>query len=432
MPPTSSTPLPALTTPTAAPGYPAAVLLHASYAIGGYYLNGSANRDVAVLSIPTFDPEYQNPTYPQEALHDFQRVAREFISKASADGKKKIVIDLRANGGGSTFLGFDLFKLFFPEMEPYHATRRRAHQPYEQLVKLAAQAADSLLADGVDILDPTFGSSLSEFYYRFWSTAPDGTDFASPAEYYGPHTSSNDNFTSLRAWNLSTTSGFAPNSSVAGYGGPLATPKAPFNASNIVLLQDGACSSTCAIFSELMRTLAGVQTLAIGGLPQDTIAMQKVGGTKGWLTWDLKKLRGFSEDAYGNANESTQLSWRGTELEAMNKSTVIFERTAGFQVNAADGIRRGDSSETPLQFVYEAAECRIWYSPVMIFDVSKVWEAAANTKWGNGTCNAGPGWAKHGDGNTNVGGSSPNGVAGRVGPSAFAVTLSIVPLLLFL
>jgi hypothetical protein len=116
----------------------------------------------------------------------------------------------------------------------------------------------------------------------------------------------------------------------------------------------------------------------------------------------------------------------------MNKSTVIFERTAGFQVNAADGIRRENPSKTPLQFVYEAAECRIWYSPVMIFVVSKVLEAAANTKWGNGTCNAGPGWTKRGDGNTNVGGSSPNGVAGRVGSSAFAVTLSIVALLLFL
>jgi hypothetical protein len=406
------------------------VLLHALYAIGGYYLNASENRDIAVLSVPTFKPEYKDPLYPQQASHDFQRVAREFIAKASTDSKKRIIVNLRANCGGDTFLRFDLFKLFFPDMEPDHATRRRAHQPCEELVKLATSAGNTGLAQGVNILNPTLGSPLSEFYYRFWSTNPNGTAFASNAAYYGPHVSANDNFTTLRAWNLSTTAGFATNSTITGYGGPLATPKAPFNASNIVLLQDGVCS-TCAIFSELMHTLAGVQTLAIGGLPQDTIAMQKVRGTKGWLAWDLQRLRQFSTDAYGNANESNCLSWRGTELEAMNKTTEIFNRDAGFQVNAADGIRIGDTTETPLQFVYEAAECRIWYSPVMIFDASKVWEATANTKWGNGECNAGSGWQKRGNGNTTPGDGSFND-AGKLKSSIFATALSITALLLVL
>lgn len=138
--------------------------------------------------------------------------------------------------------------------------------------------------------------------------------------------------------------------------------------------------------------MAGVQTLAIGGLADDSTPMQKVGGTKGWLTWTLQSLSGFSFYGYMYANETTQASWKGTEIEAMNQSTAIFQRANNFQVNAADGIRKGDDTQTPLQFVFEAAECRIWYTVPMIFDVSTVWAAAANTRWGNGTCNAGKGW----------------------------------------
>lgn len=429
---TSAIPSPTAT-PTSAPGYPRPEILHPGNAIGGYYLNGSEYGDVAVLSIPTFGPEYSDPEFRNQPSFDFQTVARQFIKQAAADGKKKMVIDLRANGGGTTFLGFDLFKLFFPVTEPYQANRRHAHQAYKQLLDLATFLGDTFIAQGKDITDPDVGAGLSEFYYRYFSVTPNDTDFASPAAFYGPHVSANDNFTSLRGWNLSTTAGLSSNSSVAGYGGPLAVTTSPFNASNIVLLQDGACASTCAIFSELMRTMKGVETLAIGGLPNDDIPMQKVGGTKGWLTWDLDDFSGFSSNAYASANETTIESWEGTELEAMNKTKVIYGRGANFQVNAADGIRRGDTSETPLQFVYEAAECRIWYTPQMIFNVTQVWEAAARTKWGDGKCNAGPGWGKSDSLNGNANNSNPGtGAAGRAGMPAIALIFSVAAIILVL
>lgn len=69
------------------PGYPKPVALSNTFLIGGYHLNQSGYEDVAVLSVPSF-------------LHygDYQKVAYDFLDKAKRDGKKKLVIDLSANG----------------------------------------------------------------------------------------------------------------------------------------------------------------------------------------------------------------------------------------------------------------------------------------------------------------------------------------------
>ena len=37
-----------------------------------------------------------------------------------------------------------------------------------------------------------------------------------------------------------------------------------------------------------------------------------------------------------------------------------------------------------MQFVYEAADCRLWYTPKMINDISEVWRTAADAAWGKG------------------------------------------------
>jgi len=60
----------------------------------------------------------------------------------------------------------------------------------------------------------------------------------------------------------------------------------PFAASDIIMLYDGYCASTCTIFSEFMRTQAGVKSIAYGGRPNpnnssSTPIIQGVGGVKG-------------------------------------------------------------------------------------------------------------------------------------------------------
>jgi hypothetical protein len=56
-------------------------------------------------------------------------------------------------------------------------------------------------------------------------------------------------------------------------------------------------------------------------------------------------------------------------------------------VNLRDSIpRKNLENGIPAQFVYEPADCRIYYEPSMIVDVSKLWEAAADVAWGSKKC----------------------------------------------
>jgi hypothetical protein len=43
----------------------------------------------------------------------------------------------------------------------------------------------------------------------------------------------------------------------------------------------------------------------------------------------------------------------------------------------------------PAQFVYEAADCRLYYEPNMITNVTAIWKKAADAAWGTGMCAAG-------------------------------------------
>lgn len=69
---------------------------------------------------------------------------------------------------------------------------------------------------------------------------------------------------------------------------------------NIVMLSDGFCGSTCAIFSELLKTQAGTQSIAVGGRKQNG-PMQSVGGSKGSNDQALADLVRTAQKAYSKA-----------------------------------------------------------------------------------------------------------------------------------
>lgn len=54
-------------------------------------------------------------------------------------------------------------------------------------------------------------------------------------------------------------------------------------------------------------------------------------------------------------------------------------RSSASVANVRDGIREGDASQTPLQFVYEPADCRIYYTPEMTVDITAAWRAVADS-----------------------------------------------------
>lgn len=85
-------------------GYPTAIIKHSQNVIAGYFLEEAGFEDVAVLIIPSFSPDGM-----QQEL-EFSTVARDFLAKCKAAEKKKLVIDVSANGGGLIALGYDIFK----------------------------------------------------------------------------------------------------------------------------------------------------------------------------------------------------------------------------------------------------------------------------------------------------------------------------------
>jgi hypothetical protein len=92
----SASSTPTYTKAAPVPGYPTPVVNSQDNVASGYYLDSSSTSDVAVLAMLSFEP-----TIPAE----FQYVVQTFLADAKAAGKKKLVIDVSANGGGYILQG---------------------------------------------------------------------------------------------------------------------------------------------------------------------------------------------------------------------------------------------------------------------------------------------------------------------------------------
>ena len=363
-----------------APGYPSPVIRQDENLIGGYYLDTPGYENVAVLSVPSFVGDFS-------AEQSFQDIGLQFLNQSKADGKTKLIIDVSANGGGTILQGYNLFTELFPDLIPYGATRFRAHEGLDLVGQVvSAAAAEASPTYPWDIFDPA-NYVLNDFLgtpfdYRA-DTDINGEAFTSWPEKYGPHEFYGDNFTSIIRWNLSDdTSIYTSGIIVTGYANRTGLVKERFYApEDIIILYDGYCASTCTIFSEFMRQQAGVKTIAVGGRPQSGI-IQAVGGVKGTNDYPWDFIYQAVNDTFTLAPNDTYRDYLST-TELGQYSELPFNRaTSNYAVNSRDGIRQGDEGQTPLQFVYEPADCRIFYTPQMTVDVTALWRTVADTTWG--------------------------------------------------
>lgn len=72
----------------------------------GFFLDGDNYDDVAILSVSSFSGEGVGGV---EYLNNFQEVVASFLEQSREAGKKRLVVDLSANGGGFVVAGFELF-----------------------------------------------------------------------------------------------------------------------------------------------------------------------------------------------------------------------------------------------------------------------------------------------------------------------------------
>lgn len=86
-----------------------------------------------------------------------------------------------------------------------------------------------------------------------------------------------------------------------------------------------------------------------------------------------------------------QAQWDTQDLGKTAFATQLFKRSAysggrvAGGVNLKDNLRQNDASGTPLEFMYEAADCRMWFTAPMITDVTELWKGVADRMFKNGT-----------------------------------------------
>ncbi|KAJ8116293.1 hypothetical protein OPT61_g2247 [Boeremia exigua] len=364
-----------------APGYPPPVIREESNLIGGYFLEDNYS-DIAVLSVPSFGSSSSKEL-------NFQDVAMQFLDAARTAGKSKLIIDLQANGGGVILQGYDLYKQLFPTGISHAAGDRfRAFEETHLLGEKFSAVARTLPRVYVSENDSRFdlqNNVVSSVLNHQTNLDANGKRFPNWDAMFGPDSIHGDNFTELYRWDLSDV--LIPINSggiyIHGYGN-LTNLTQPFSTENIVVLTDGYCASTCTIFSELMRQRAGVSFISLGGRSKPGIT-QAVGGSKGTGSWSWQYIQFVTQYTVNNltTSEDEAAGLRSTALGEYASSTV-FSRAAtntGLSINFSDGVRDGDESDIPLQFLYEPADCRILYTKEMTIDMTAIWKAVADTAW---------------------------------------------------
>ncbi|MAD87961.1 MAG: hypothetical protein CL912_33790 [Deltaproteobacteria bacterium] len=81
---------------------------------------------------------------------------------------------------------------------------------------------------------------------------------------------------------------------------------------------------------------------------------------------------------------------------------------SGIAVNFRDQVRE-DAQDVPLQFIYEAADCRIFYTAEMLTNYSVLWQRAADALWSNSSLcvDGSTGHSSSGNGTETIGGATP-------------------------
>jgi hypothetical protein len=127
-----------------------------------------------------------------------------------------------------------------------------------------------------------------------------------------------------------------------------------------------------------------VKSIAMGGRSNKN-PIQAVGGVKGVNNYAFSYIQSAAQTAV-----RYDRSLNTSILRQDYYNDLPFMRGVSYGVNNRDGLRRNDTSGIALQFIYEEANCRLYYTPEMTVDITALWKAAADAQWGNsGKCVSG-------------------------------------------
>ncbi|EGP90147.1 uncharacterized protein MYCGRDRAFT_108321, partial [Zymoseptoria tritici IPO323] len=263
------------------PGFPQPSVNTSDGSLVGYF--SESDDDLAILVLPTFAvglTDIATLEIDLAVVDEYIEALASFLDEASADGRSRLIIDLRGNGGGLGYLPHEIFRQLFPSAPlPSDLSNFRAHPLFNLIGSTVTSFyTTSPSADLLSDLRPSFGTFGFDSTQHLDLTT---SSFTSWCDFYGPvsvPSLESASFTKLSRPNYTDSQQTAPIYLTR------LNPRTDevFSAENIILLQDGACASACALFSEFLKSAAPdgpVRQVVLGGRPQ-TGPMQGVGGIK--------------------------------------------------------------------------------------------------------------------------------------------------------
>jgi len=120
-----------------------------------------------------------------------------------------------------------------------------------------------------------------------------------------------------------------------------------------------------------MSHQAGVRTVTVGGLPQQG-PMQAASGSRGAAAYSADAL----DDDFDYVNQTLHDINAYSRLPNREDNSMW---TNFLGITLRNQVREGDP--TPLQFLFQAADCRIYYTLENVYNMSQLWRDAAYSTW---------------------------------------------------
>ncbi|KAK3209942.1 hypothetical protein GRF29_44g1176347 [Pseudopithomyces chartarum] len=400
-------------TSTAGPvGYPVPIIRDPENKLVGFNLD----EETDVMFIPTFE----SPGNGTNGTLSLSEIASSIINNALENGRTKLIIDLSGNGGGSISRAFDLFKYFFPNEFPYSGTRFRR-----------SDAMDSIV---LGLKDTDSEGNILPFYWRNQVKPNQEEDFKTVEEFLDGGDQLDTKVSSLFANFNYTLLSTDPTYEIHGFGASAVNKTQPFKAEDVLIMTDGVCASTCTTFVNLMTNVGGVRAITFGGRPR-LEPMQVMGGVRGAQSLAFDQIDTEAEAIDTQALTPDQLKLAKATVPNVNALPWYLP---GGNVNLRNAYQEGDD-DLPLQFAYQASDCRLFYTATSLDDPSETWSQAKAAIWGGKDCvsnsKGGKGsledrskneGANNGNGGGQNGGENKEdkkGGAAQISPGFFALSL---------
>lgn len=156
------------------------------------------------------------------------------------------------------------------------------------------------------------------------------------------------------------------------------------------MLTDGMCGSACASFHESLKNIAGVQAVTVGGRTENG-PMQSVGASKGGSVIGFPVITTIAASALEFAKPVGLKELQTPRMKQLAHPHVLLKRAGdgNSRIQIQDQLRKGDGSGTPLQYIREMSDCRLFYTTETLLKPGKLWEAAWTANVDRSRCVAG-------------------------------------------